>query len=462
LHFFIAKKCELWYNDIYMQCGEKQDFCNQDLCGQSTRKHCTPQGYQASSAIYDLVVVGAGPAGLMAAGCAAARGLGVAVLEGNAKCGKKLYITGKGRCNLTNDTNAQGVLDNVVSNPKFLYGALHKFAPKDTIDFFESRGLPLVVERGGRVFPFSQKASDVTSVLQQNAQKGGVKFFLETKVTGVQCCEQGASSKFVVKSSGRQFFANSVLIATGGKSYAMTGSDGSGWALAKNLGHNLVAPMPALVAIEFVQDTKPLQGLSLRNINCKILHKAKVVKEIFGEMVFTDKGASGPIILSASSLINRWSLADTRLQLDLKPGLSFEKLDERVLRDFALYQNKDFINALDDLLPTKLIPYIVQKVGIAPHKKVNTIARQERQNFVNMLKKLEFEPSKLGGIDFGIVTAGGVDTKQIDPKTMQSKIVPGLYFAGECIDVDALTGGYNVQIALSTGHLVGNSVGENI
>jgi len=412
--------------------------------------------------MYDLLVVGAGPAGLMSA--ASAKGLKVLVLEHNEKCGKKLYITGKGRCNITNDTTADGFLKSVVSNPKFLYSAINQFSPTDTIEFFEQNGLKLVVERGGRVFPLSNKASDVTNALLKFVSKNNVKILLQQHIKNIVKVGNGGdyncSGHFVVSTDTLDYSARFVVLATGGVSYPLTGSDGSGYQLAKMLGHNIVLPKPALVPIEFEQDVCLLQGLSLRNINITVMYNGKVLHSFFGEMVFTDKGASGPIILSTSSIINRLDLGKVKLYFDLKPALTVDQLDQRILRDWQQQKNKIFANSLFELLPKTLIPYIVKLSKIDPNCRVNSIKRQDRLNLILTIKNLEFTPSKLGDIEFGIVTAGGVDTKEIDPKTMQSKLVKGLFFAGEIIDLDAFTGGYNLQIAFSTGHLAGSSLSK--
>lgn len=409
------------------------------------------------SVVYDLIVVGAGAAGMMAAGVAASRGLQVALLDSNEKCGKKVYITGKGRCNITNDVDAQDFLNFVVSNPKFIYSAIHNFTPYDTMDFFESRGLSLEIQRGGRVFPCSNKASDVTSVLTKEAKRNGVAIFLQQKVETIIVHPKDTQARFLVRAKDH-FYGNNVLLATGGLSYPSTGSDGSGYQLAKNLGHTIIQPKSALVALEFEQNVTSLMGLSLRNIGLTITYQNKPIHQLFGELVFTNKGASGPIMLSTSSLINRLDLQQVKLSFDLKPALSQEKLDERILRDWDKQKNKVFANSLDDLLPQKIIPYIVQNTPIQPYTRVHSITKQQRNHLVQLLKNLVFTPSRLGDIAVGIVTAGGVDTRQIDPKTMQSKLIQGLYFAGEIIDIDAVTGGYNIQMSFSTGNLAGKKV----
>lgn len=401
------------------------------------------------------VVVGGGPAGLMASASCAYCGGQTVLIERNEKPGKKLYITGKGRCNVTNACTPREFLEKVVTNPKFLYGALYAFTPEDTINILESNGTKTKVERGNRVFPLSDKASDVTKAFVKYAQNAGVVF------------EQGNVTEIVkngevfrVVTNEKTYECDNVILACGGVSYPSTGSNGDGFKLAKALGHTVTAIRPALVPIHLKEDVKSLQGLSLKNVSVTV-GVGKNSYTQFGEMLFTDKGVSGPVILSASSLINKINYVGTPLCIDLKPALDESTLDKRILSDFDKYKNKRFRNSLDDLLPKSLIPYIIERSGINPDKPVNSVSREERAVLVKLLKCLNFTISALGSVEQGIVTSGGVNVSEVNPKTMESKIVKGLYFAGEMLDVDALTGGFNIQIALSTGYLAGTNAGGN-
>lgn len=401
-----------------------------------------------------VAVVGAGPSGLIASAKCAESGNEVTLFERNEKPGKKLYITGKGRCNLTNLCSPRDFLENVVTNSKFLYGALFSFTPENTVELIESYGTQVKVERGNRVFPASDKASDVTKALTRYAESNGVKFAFKN-VSDISF--DGES--FVLTTDTTERF-DKVILACGGVSYPATGSNGDGYKLAKKLGHTIVPPAPALVPIILSDDVKALEGLSLKNVRATIKGIKKDISQ-FGEMLFTAKGVSGPIVLSLSSYINRCSVKGLTLSIDLKPALDHETLDKRVLKDFDKYKNKQFKNSLDELLPKSLISYIIVRSGISPEKPINSVSKEERLRLVNLLKNLTFTISELGAVESGIVTAGGVSVSEVDPKTMQSKIVKGLYFAGEMLDVDALTGGYNIQIALSTGYSAGKSAGEN-
>lgn len=392
-----------------------------------------------------VAVIGAGPAGLISAGTASENGNEVTLFERNEKPGKKLYITGKGRCNVTNLCLPREFLENVVSNPKFLYGSLFSFTPEDTIELLRRFGTEVKVERGNRVFPLSDKASDITKALVRYCESNGVQFNF-SNVTKISKC----GDNFIVEhESGTESF-DAVILACGGKSYPATGSNGDGYKLAQSFGHEIITPVPALVPLILKEDVKSLEGLSLKNVTATIRTKKKTHSQ-FGEMLFTAKGVSGPIVLSLSSFINRLTGEKLTISIDLKPALSIETLDERILRDFAKYKNKQFKNSLDDLLPKSLVPYIIIRSGIAPEKPVNSITKVERERLVGLIKNLSFEILDLGPIEAGIVTAGGVSVSEVNPKTMESKLVSGLYFAGEMLDVDALTGGYNIQIALSTG-----------
>lgn len=401
-----------------------------------------------------VVVIGGGPAGMMCAGKAAEQGANVILIDKNEKLGKKLFITGKGRCNVTNDSSCENHLSNVVRNPKFLMSAYHNFSPQDTMEFYPKFGTPLVVERGGRVFPKSDKSSDIIKAHIKYLDQNNVEILLNSRVN--QIIIKDSSISGVRFDDGSIIDCDAVVIATGGLSYPVTGCTGDGYSLAKMLGHTIIETKSALVPL-FLEETHELQGLSLKNVEANILNSnnKKLLSE-FGEMIFTDNGVSGPIILTISSKINRIK-EKLILSIDLKPALSYQQLDERIIRDFKENINKDFINSLDNLLPKSLIPEIIVRSDIDPRLKVNEINKESRRKLVNTLKSFKFTIKGLDSIDKGIITSGGINVKEINPKDMQSKIINGLYFAGEIMDVDALTGGYNIQIALSTGYLVGNS-----
>ncbi|HCE34039.1 MAG TPA: aminoacetone oxidase family FAD-binding enzyme [Clostridiales bacterium] len=394
-----------------------------------------------------ILVIGAGPAGLMAAGTLAERGFDVTLADKNEKTGKKLYITGKGRCNVTNECDGKEFLANVVSNPKFLMSAINAFDSYNTVDFLQKNGLNTVTERGNRVFPASQKSSDVIKTFTDYCRKNGVKILLSAKVSGVK----SDGEDFVVSFSDKTERFQKVIVATGGLSYPSTGSTGDGYEIAESFGHKIVKPVQALVPIELNEPwVQKLSGLSLKNVRCTVTAGEKEIASDFGEMLFTHKGVSGPIILSLSSKINRLNPNGLKLVIDLKPALSDDVLDARLQRDFAELNLKQFKNSLDGLLPKSLVPVIVGLSKINPEQKVGQITREQRKNLVHLLKNLTFFVKKLAGFEEAIVTAGGVDVKEINPKTMESKLQKGLYFVGEVLDVDALTGGFNIQIALST------------
>lgn len=385
----------------------------------------------------------------MAAGTLAERGFDVTLADKNEKTGKKLYITGKGRCNVTNECDGKEFLASVVSNPKFLMSAINAFDSYDTVDFLQKNGLNTVTERGNRVFPASQKSSDVIKTFTDYCRKNGVKILLSAKVVGVKT----DGEDFVVSFSDKTERFQKVIVATGGLSYPSTGSMGDGYEIAKSFGHKIVKPVQALVPIELNELwVQKLSGLSLKNVRCTVTAGEKEIASDFGEMLFTHKGVSGPIILSLSSKINRLNPNGLKLVIDLKPALSDDVLDARLQRDFADLNLKQFKNSLDGLLPKSLVPVVVGLSKIDPEQKAGQITREQRKNLVHLLKNLTFSVKKLAGFEEAIVTAGGVDVKEINPKTMESKLQKGLYFVGEVLDVDALTGGFNIQIALSTAY----------
>lgn len=399
----------------------------------------------------NVVVIGGGPAGLMASIVARKNNYDVILLEKNEKLGKKLYITGKGRCNITNLVPCDEFLQNVVNNNKFLYSALQNFSSYDTVNFLEENGLKTKTERGNRVFPNSDKASDVTKTFEKVAKSLGVKIQLKTNVNDI---EKTKNDTYIIYTNNGKFLADKVIIATGGISYQSTGSTGDGYIFAKKLGHSVSKLYPALVGIK--TDIKIFAGISLKNIKLKIFDdKNNLVCSQFGEMLFTHTGISGPIVLTISSMINKFNLNGWYAELDYKPALSEEKLNERLLRDFNKYKNKDYINYLPKLLPSGIVNEFALRTKIDLHKKINEITKQDRINIINQLKKFKIKIYGLEDIESAIVTCGGVNVKEINPKTMESKISKNCYFAGEVVDVDALTGGFNIQIALSTGALAG-------
>ncbi|MDS0524539.1 NAD(P)/FAD-dependent oxidoreductase [Clostridium sp. SHJSY1] len=401
-----------------------------------------------------VIVIGAGPAGMMAA-ITAGKNHEVILLDGNERIGKKLYITGKGRCNVTNAKDISEFFDFIPGNPHFLYSSLYTFTNEDTMSFFENEGIKLKIERGGRVFPVSDKSSDIIHGLSNGLSKSNVKILLNHKVTDIKF--QNNNIKEIVVNDSLKINGDYFIIATGGASYPLTGSRGDGQRLSKKLGHKIIDLKPSLVPIEIIDNwVKELMGLSLKNVNVTIKAGKKNVYSDQGEMLFTHFGVSGPLILSGSRFIKGGK--EYSLIIDLKPALSISDLDKRVQKDFQKYINKDFKNSLDELLPKKIIPVIISLTEIPESKKVNEITKEERKNLVNIIKNLEMKVKGLRNLDEAIVTAGGIDTKEIDPSTMKSKIINNLSFAGEVIDVDAFTGGYNVQIALSTGYIAGLNI----
>ena len=402
-----------------------------------------------------IVIIGGGAAGMMAAIAAKDAGAeSVTIIERNDRCGRKLRITGKGRCNVTNDCTPAELMQNVPTNPKFLYAALAHFDSSDTMSLFESEGVPLKVERGRRVFPVSDKATDIVDAMVRACKERGVRI-IKGRVSKIEA-EGGKASGVIF--NGERIAAGAVILATGGKSYPLTGSDGDGYRLAGELGHTTVAPKPSLVPLTSKdKDCPRMQGLSLKNVALKMVDKTsgKTVYEDFGEMMFTHFGMTGPMILSASAHLPFVDSGRYEARIDLKPALDEKMLDSRLISDFARFNNKDFINSLEALLPQKMIEVVVRRSGIDPRKKVNSITKEERHALLEVIKSFSVSVSGFRPIEEAIITKGGISVKEIDPKTMESKLCPALFFAGEVIDVDAYTGGYNLQIAFSTGALAG-------
>lgn len=410
-----------------------------------------------------IIVVGAGAAGLLASGFLAKDGLDVLLAERNDRPGRKLMITGKGRCNVTNNcTMINELVEAVPTNGRFLHSAFSAFMPYDTMDFFESRGVELKIERGERVFPVSDKAVDIVDALTSFSKESGARL-IKARVTGL-LLEDGAV-KGVRTEDGEELLADAVLVATGGVSYPLTGSTGDGYTLAQQAGHTIVEPKPSLVPLVchegFCSD---LQGLSLRNVAISVIDSEsyKEVYRDFGEMLFTHFGVSGPMILSASAHLKNMKERKYEIHIDLKPALSYEQLDARVQRDFLENSNRNFINALDKLLPKKMVPVVVKLCGVKPSYKVNQVTREMRARLVNVLKDIKLTVLSFRPIEEAIVTSGGVNVKEINPKTMESKLTKGLYFAGEVMDVDAYTGGFNLQTAFSTARLAAKSIKESL
>lgn len=399
-------------------------------------------------------IIGGGPAGIIAAGFAGSTGKDVTLIEKNNQLGKKLFITGKGRCNITNASSIESFFENIITNNAFLYSGFYSFTNEDIINLLESYGLKTKVERGNRVFPFSDKSSDVLKALENFLSSNDVKVLLSKKVTNIEY----EDNKFVIKfHDNTSMIFDNLIIATGGKSYPLTGSTGDGYIFAKKLGHQIEPLKPSLVPMEIEEGwIRKVQGLSLKNITLTAYINDKKIHEEFGEMIFTHYGISGPIVLSMSNHINKYK--NIQLYIDLKPALSKEKLDKRILRDFDIYKNKQIKNGLDKLLPQGLIPIIIHESSIDEEKPINQITKLDRGKIVDTIKNLPLTFKQFRPMEEAIVTSGGVSTMEIDPSTMESKLISGLFFAGEIIDVDGLTGGYNLQIAYSTGYLAGINV----
>ena len=408
--------------------------------------------------IYDVIIIGGGASGLFLVANLAGKGKEILVIEHSENFGKKLLITGKGRCNVTNNCTGEDVMKNIPRNPRFMFSALKRFSPEDTMTFFENCGVPLKTERGNRVFPQSDKAEDILSALIHAAKKGGVHHVFDHALSLI--IENGQAVG--VKCKKNEYYGKNIVVATGGMSYPKTGSKGDGYKLAEQAGHTVTEIVPSLCPLVAANkgECASAMGLSLRNSGLK-LYKKGVKKPVYsdlGEMLFTHYGFSGPMILSSSAHIANLSEQEYYIRVDLKPGLDENQLDKRILRDFNDFPNRDFSNSLHKLLPAKIIPLIIKRSGIHPEKKVNQITAEERKNLVNTIKNLTFDIAALRDIDEAIITRGGVDIREINPKTMESKLCKNLYFIGEVLDVDAYTGGFNLQIAFSTAYSCGEDI----
>lgn len=409
----------------------------------------------------EVVIIGGGAAGMMAAAAAAEQGHHVCLCEKNEKLGKKLYITGKGRCNLTNNCDVETLLQAVCTNRKFLYSSFYGFTSQDVIDFFERTGMKTKTERGNRVFPVSDHSSDVIGALAAELRTRGVRIFLNQEISEILTDADAVTG--VRLADGKQLAADAVIVATGGLSYRTTGSTGDGYRFARELGHSVTELSPSLVPIETAdQWAQKLQGLSLRNVEVTILDGKKELYREFGEMMFTHFGVTGPLILTASCMIQKkLRVHPLTLSIDLKPALTVEQLDARILREFEAAKNKQLKNVLGSLFPAKLIPVMIERSNIPGEKAVHDISREERQTLVMLTKHFSLTLLRLRDYNEAIITRGGVSVKEINPATMESKKVKGLYFAGEVLDLDAVTGGFNLQIAWSTGHAAGSSIGAH-
>lgn len=404
----------------------------------------------------DVIVIGCGAAGMMAAYAAASAGKKVVILEKNDKAGKKLFITGKGRCNVTNACEVEELFDNIISNPKFLYSAFYGFDNQAVMDFFEKAGCPLKTERGERVFPVSDHSSDIIAALLRELKKAGVLIRYSCTVEKLWIEEDAIRGVYV---NGKTIEAKKVIVATGGLSYELTGSTGDGFQFAKQVGHTVTKLIPSLVPFNTEEDwCADLMGLALKNVELRLFDEKREYYKGFGEMLFTHFGISGPLVLTASCAYAKYLYGKkANITIDLKPALSAEQLDKRLLRDFEENKNKQFVNALGGLFPSRLIPVMVRLSGIPAEKKVHEITREERLHFVEVIKKVPLKVSSTRSFREAIITQGGVSVKEINPKTMESKKIRGLYFAGEVLDLDAVTGGFNLQIAWSTGYLAGSA-----
>ena len=403
----------------------------------------------------DAVIIGGGAAGCMCAVWAARRGLDVVLLEPNRELGRKLRITGKGRCNVTNDCSPREFIEAVPGGGRFLQGAIHRFSCQDAMAFFEELGVPLKTERGRRVFPVSDRADDIADALARECRRLGVKV-LRSRALGIEAGPEGVRA---VKTESGSIACGGAVICTGGLSYPGTGSTGDGYKLAAGLGHTITPTRPSLVPLESPDDyCREMQGFSLRNVTLSAFEDGRLIYKELGEMLFTHFGVSGPLVLSASAHMRGFPGKKYRLSIDLKPALDAEKLAERVLRDFGKNKNREFRNALSELAPHALIPVLVERSGIAPETRVNSVTREQRRALVSLMKDFTISISGTRPVAEAIVTAGGVSTREVDPRSMQSRLAPGLYFAGEVLDLDAYTGGFNLQIAWSTAYVAANSL----
>ncbi len=403
-----------------------------------------------------VAVIGGGASGLMAAYAAAESGNEVILVEKNEKLGKKLYITGKGRCNVTNDCSAEVFFQNVVRGEKFLRGAIYRFPPQSLMEFLEGEGLPLKVERGNRVFPVSDHASDVTKTLERACKRAGVRIELDTEVLNLGVLH--STMRGIMTSKG-QILCDAVILATGGLSYPSTGSTGDGYKFARDLGHTVVPCRPSLTGIELKGNFSAVQGVSVKNAVLTAKYQGKILFSELGELLFTHYGVSGPLILSLSARINRLPVGAVEMRVDFKPALDDKTLDDRLLRDLSERKNEQMKSVIRGLLPASMGLFVLNFAGIAPEKRANAVTKEERGRLLSALKRFPLLPVSLRGFDEAVVTSGGVDLKEVDPRTMESKLVKGLYFCGEVLDVDAFTGGFNLQIAFSTGYAAGKSVG---
>ena len=404
--------------------------------------------------IYDVVIIGAGAGGCFSAIQAAYNGKNVLLLERNEKIGKKLFITGKGRCNVTNASDPLNHLNNIVNGKKFMNSASRVFTASDTINFFENNGLSLKTERGNRVFPSSDKSSDVIRVFEKQISDLNIDLKLGVKVENVT----KRDNLFYIKCNNKECYtSNRVIVATGGKSYSATGSDGFGYKLAKSFGHTIIEPRPGLIPIVLDDYVKDIEGLSLKNVSASVEIDSKIVTSEFGEMLFTSNGVSGPIVLTISSKINRLDLSNATFLIDFKPALTVDFLDNKLIEEFNSNSKKKLSTYLKTLLPINFIPKFVNKLNFED-KELSKINKEERKQIVSLLKRFDFSIKMLDNIDDAIITSGGVSLDEINPKTMESKLVSGLYFVGEVLDIDALTGGYNLQVAFSTAYVAGNNV----
>jgi len=403
-----------------------------------------------------VAVIGCGAAGMMAAVTAGEAGAAVTVYERNPFAGKKLRITGKGRCNVTNNCTPQEVMEAVSGNPKFLYGVLNRFTPADAMAWFENAGVPLKTERGRRVFPVSDKAADVQAAMVKRMREAGVTVKYNARVSALEESEEGIR----VTAEHESAVYDAVIVATGGISYPGTGSTGDGHRMLAEIGVKITELKPSLVPIVTKENLYDLSGLTLKNVRLTVMHGSDTVYTEQGEMLLTHFGVSGPLVLSASANMQKYPVDSYRMAIDFKPALSEEELDKRLLSDFSKYSARDFINSLGDLLPVKLIPYIVRQSGIEPHKKTGEITKEERRSLLLTLKGYPLTPKSFRPIDEAIITAGGVEIKEINPKTMELKNHPGIFVCGEIIDIDAYTGGYNLQLAFSTAAAAGKSAAD--